>query len=620
VFIAGALSIGELARAQDRASLAVPLVIDGSNGPLLRVVTVQNAEPDEKAPIDVAPFETVQKPERAEPPPAKPAPQIPVLREDKANAAKAERGSEALEADKGGKPEAQDDGAKELVGPKQSDPFAKLAKATEVKKVFRETPKDLPPIDELAALRSRQMIEISGSPGIDLASFIQDLPESEGVIQVEVLRADEAVAFALKHNFEVASSRQKKIGARWEEVGAVGQFFPKAEFSRGIGKQRSTPAGFNQNNIRVPDNSHHYKERIWSVTQPIIDLSLISDLLARHNLASSAAAEEQGTRERVALDTVKSYYRLIMYSLTMSFAAEYQKQLDGLTGRMEARVSGGGAAQAELDRIKARSLLVESSIIDAQNNLESTLFEFRRLTGVDARYLTIPSNYLPFVPSNVDDIVRRAVEGNPEFLTSIYRANAAEFDIATFLNRSLPKLQFQISSTRTYNSGGSALDFEATDGGPFAYQNEKKAMMVLSWAFNPTVDIPQTFAGYAKSREEFYKSVDIRKRVEEATRASFSALRTANTRISPMLEAVQASGKVVDAFELQYQDANRSVLDLLDAYERLFQAKRDLVAIMTTEAMAGYQLRRQMGDIVNAVTTMENRDKDGNIHSMNKKN
>lgn len=593
VFIAGALSVSALAKAQGGTSQGSPLVIDGRNGPLLRVVS----QPD----LDPQPFES-QNTNSPEPPPAKAAPLAPVVPEELSK----------------GEGKARE--RAEPVGPQIPSMRASPIKVSPVKNPAQEAEKQSPVNSELSSERSRRIIEIAGSPGIDLSAFVQDLPENEDIIQVDAIRVDEAVAFALKNNFEVASARQKKIGARWEEAGAVGQFFPKAELSRGIGKQRSSPAGFNHNNIRVGDNSHHYRERIWTVTQPIIDLSLISDLLSRHNLASAASADAQGTRERVALDTVKAYYRLIMYSLTMAFAADYQKQLDGLTLRMSARVEGGGAAQAELDRIKARSLMVESSIIDAQNNLESTLYEFRRLAGVDARFLVIPTNFLPFVPGNVEDIIKRAISGNPEFLTAIHRANAAEFDIATALNKSLPKLQFQVTGTRTYNSGGSALDFEATDGGPFAYQNERKAMMVLNWAFTPMVDIPQSIATHAKSREEFYKSVDIRKRVEEATRASFSAMRTAGGRIPPMQEAVQTSAKVVEAFELQYQNANRSVLDLLDSYERLFQSKRDLVAIMTTEAVAGFQLRRQMGDMADAVVMTENRGREGSVSPDSEKN
>lgn len=559
------------------------IVIPGANGPLLRVVTRSEGELDEddakaRTSDRGLPSPTSDKSSGNEPSPAQAAPKIPVDREP--------------------------------AGPNLPSPNpSPSAKGKEREALSEAAPENAPLPEEMSAERSKLLVKMNGSSTIDLSSIVKTLPKSADIVQAAELRVDEAVAYSLKNNFEIAASRQKKIGSRWEEVGAVGQFFPRAELTRGVGKQRSSPAGFNDaNDQRIKDNSHHYRERVWSVTVPIVDLSLISDLLSRHNIASAAAAEEMGTKEKIALDTVKDYYRLIMYSLNMLFADEYKKQLEGLTERMAARVEGGGSAQAELDRVRARALMAQSSIIDARNNLESTLFEFRRLTGVDAEKLALPANFLPFVPNDVEAISKKSIAGNPDYLTAVYRANAAEFDIATFLNRSLPKLQFQLTSTRTYNSGGSALDFEATDGGPFAYQNEKKAMLVLSWAFNPTVDIPQALSGLAKSREEFYKSVDIRKRVDETVRASYSAMRTATSRVDPMLQAMQSSQKVVDAFEVQYQNANRTVLDLLDAYERLYQAKKDLVSIMTTEAVAGYQLRRQMGELVQAIVTIEDRD------------
>jgi adhesin transport system outer membrane protein len=574
-----------VAFAQSSESAQNDVVIHGANGPLLRVVTRSEGMPDEDFGSATEghslPSDANDKKNGNEPPPASGAPQIPVSREP----------------------------AGPNLPASSSAPLKASTRNDKSEELNEASPENAPLPEVISAERSKQLVKMSGSPSIDLAEIVSKLPKTEDIVQADELRVDEAVAFSLKNNFEVAAVRQKKIGSRWEEVGAFGQFFPRGELTRGVGKQRSTPAGYNDaNDVRIPDSRHHYRERIWSVNFPIVDLGLISDLLSRHHIASAAAAEEQGVKEKVALDTVKGYYRLIMYSLHLQFAEEYKKQLDGLTERMAARVAGGGAAQAELDRVQARALMAQASIIDARNNLESTLFEFRRLTGVEAKKLVMPTNLLPYVPNDVEAIVKKAVVGNPDVLTAVYRANAAEFDIATFLNRSLPKLQFQLTSTRTYNSGGSAFDFNATDGGPFAYQNEKKAMLVLSWVFNPTVDLPQAMAGFAKSREEFYKTVDIRKRVDETVRTSYSAMQTAASRVDPMLQAVSSNEKVVVAFEAQYQNANRTVLDLLDAYDHLFQAKKDLVYIMVTEAVAGYQLRRQMGELVQAIVTIEDRD------------
>lgn len=425
---------------------------------------------------------------------------------------------------------------------------------------------------------------------------------------VDVLRLDQSVAFTLKNNFEVLAAGAKTDAGDWEVAGAYAAYLPTITYSRSTGKEKSAPASYSLNDVRVQDSKHHRRDTSLSLSQPLVDLSLISDILLRHKSQKAVDLEAVGTRERVALQTIVAYYKIIQARLFMRFSEEYKGRLDNLNQLMTSRVEGGGAAQADLDRIKARSVAAQSAIIETKSEFDAALDEFRRLTGVTPLQLQIPASLLPDVPENLEVALNRAIKANPEYLLSLVQAEVQEAESDKAYSRFLPKLTFELTKTRTWNAGGAALGNPAAGGDDiFPYQNEKRAMVVTSWTFSGGTEITQGLATGAKAREAGYKAQDTRARVEETVRISFNALTAANSRIPVLEQAIMSNARVVEAFEEQYRNGNRPLFDLLDAYERHYTSKLDLTRVLLSEAHAGHQLRRQMGELVSALKESEPR-------------
>jgi len=123
---------------------------------------------------------------------------------------------------------------------------------------------------------------------------------------------------------------------------------------------------------------------------------------------------------------------------------------------------------------------------------------------------------------------------------------------------------------------------------------------------NRRVDLGQGMANAAYSRQASANATDTRMRLEESVRVGFAALNSANAQIDAMGQAVEANTKVVSAFEEQYASGGRQLLDLLDAYERLYQAQSELARLLVSEATAGFLIRRQMGDLVDGILSRDN--------------
>lgn len=464
---------------------------------------------------------------------------------------------------------------------------------------------DAAPQPDRGAARSALLVHMLGDQPVVRLEQTNRQPDI-----VEALRLDEAVAFALKNNFEVQASAAKSDAADWEVVGAYASYLPTVTFSRSAGKERSQPAAYNIADKRVEDSSHRRRDKELSIRQPVVDLTLISDILLRHKSQSAADIEQQGTRERIALQTIGAFYKILQARLFIRFAEEHKAKLDKLNDLMKSRVEGGGAAQADLDRIKARSVSAQSAIIETRSEFDATMDEFRRLTGITPLQFQVPASLVPAPPADIETALTKALRGNPDYLLSIKQTEVQQQEGVKAYSRALPKVTFDVSQTRTWNAGGSGLG--VTDSGStdiFPYQNEKRAMLVTTWTFSGGSDIAQGLAASAKAREANYRSLDTRARVEELVRTSYNALTAAQSRIPVLEQAIESNGKVVAAFEEQYLNANRPLFDLLDAYERNYTARLDLTRVLIAEAQAGHQLRRQMGELVTALKESEPRAK-----------
>lgn len=454
---------------------------------------------------------------------------------------------------------------------------------------------------DLGIARSELMQSLlGGEKDVSLAVAQAEAPD-----YVDSLRLDQAVAMALKNNFEVLAAENKKIGTGWDVVAAMGQYAPQVKLTRASGTERSQPASINDaKGARVEDDRHHRRDVVLEISQPIVDLSVISDILQRNLTDDVAEAERLGVRERVAMDTVQSYFKLLSAVLTIRYAELYKGSLDSLMERMSARVAGGGASQADLERVRSRAVTAETAIISARSELESAQVEFRRLTGVLPLKVRVPARLMPQLPDAPEAALSRAVAANPEYRASSLQADVTQMESYKAYSRALPKLSFEVSRTTSYNAGGSSKG-NPIDGGPWAYQHENLAMLVMTWQFNGGSDVLGGVGYGFRAKEAQYKTMDVRKRIEESMSNSYTALHAADKRIRATRSALRANLQVAQSFEAQYLAASRPLFDLLDAYERLYSSRVELVRLLVAEAQAAYQVRRQMGELVGAVLGSE---------------
>jgi outer membrane protein TolC len=194
----------------------------------------------------------------------------------------------------------------------------------------------------------------------------------------------------------------------------------------------------------------------------------------------------------------------------------------------------------------------------------------------------------PDLPSGLPDSVAEvlaAVDGHPAVRAATFAVAAADADIDTALAALKPRLTLRGDAGYVDDPGGEA-----------DWQSDVSVGAVL------TVPLYQGGGEYARIRqsrqaltEERFNLQAARRDVEEESGSAWQSLVTARARQESLARQVEAAALALDGVQQEARVGTRTVLDVLDAEQELFEAD---VAITTAErdvVVAGYRVLAGMG-------------------------
>jgi adhesin transport system outer membrane protein len=120
-------------------------------------------------------------------------------------------------------------------------------------------------------------------------------------------------------------------------------------------------------------------------------------------------------------------------------------------------------------------------------------------------------------------------------------------------------------------------------------------MLVANWAlFEGGRTLQLTAERQARKEEVAYKLDDMQRRLVQALSAQYAALATVRDRIDLGYAEFEALKAALVAVSARMLSGNQSLLDLLDVYDRIYQARVRLVALHVQEFTAASQIIRNI--------------------------
>ncbi len=355
------------------------------------------------------------------------------------------------------------------------------------------------------------------------------------------------------HAFEAADS---------ERDVAFGAFLPRLDVSAGVGRD-------------------HYKEPVQTrgnrnsatvtLTQLIYDGFATSNEVDRLDFARRVRLFElYDITESTTLEVVRAYADVLRHRSLTALSEENYVRHRSVYSQITDKTNAGVGRRVDLEQAAGRLALAESNLLTDTSNLYDVSARFQRLVGtVPGANMEMPSDLNKNMPPNLNSALKIA-DRNPALLAAIENVRSANSSAKIRNAAFQPRFDFRLRSDRGENL--------SSNTGPTGDTQSNSAEVVMTWnLFNGGSDR----ARVRQYAEQINVARDLRDKTCRDLRQTLSIAYNDTRKLTEQLVYLDqhqlSIEKARDAYRMQFDIGQRSLLDVLDTENELFQAKRAYV-------------------------------------------
>jgi len=420
-----------------------------------------------------------------------------------------------------------------------------------------------------------------------------DLPEPDGGLGVSVARKGESelqktifampdlVGVGLDFSPELRAIRARQESARQRLSKTRADLLPTFSSRFADGKETT-------NSLSLRNDKHDYSNNSLRLTQPLFNYPAYETFLATQGTLNAALLRSQASEGEVSMSLVQAVVNLVMARVTVSFADELLNNLSDILKYQEQRTQSGASSQADLERARSRVLAARQSRLEQQANYKSALLQAERLLGFAPQKLSLPYlNELPPLPRSQAEMREVALRENAEIGALRAEVEAQQSQVRAQYGRALPSVVASLEDDRSTNNG------------VIGKRQDQRALVVMNWTFS--LGGKEYFAGKEAAAdlvELQNKLAQNEQRIIQSIDTDFALLQASTLRINLGQQEQASALRVTEAVREQLK-AGRipSILEVLDASDRLYQARNKLTQSLGQQMLAQAQLLRHMGQL-----------------------
>ena len=324
------------------------------------------------------------------------------------------------------------------------------------------------------------------------------------------------------------------------------------------------------------------------VRQILFDgLFSINEIWRQAARVDAAASRVRERTELLALDAAEAYIDVIRYMRLVTLANENVAAHRTLLSNVDARFQGGRAGEGDLQQVRER---VEAALaVQAQfrQQFDEARGVFRRAVGIEPHNLRAPAR-LAGLPSSKDQALAITLRGNPTIQAAQADRDAAKHGFDATAAAFVPTVTFEGRSSWGRNTAST-----------FGDRTDTSAMVVASWdIFRGGQDAWRRAEMSERLSEQSMRHARLQRGAFESIDKAWAARTITSDRIAALLRQIDSDRKVIIAYQKEYELGQRSLIDLLNAQNQLFNASVSLQSTIGVAVFADYQLLAAMGHLL----------------------
>ena len=459
--------------------------------------------------------------------------------------------------------------------PGPADSAAQPAPSAEAAAGGGDPPETDPRIDDSAAAA----IAAADADADPVAAPAPDKP-------AETESLTDAIVASLKGNPEIQIALAQQDDALYGVDEARAGYLPHVDVTAAWGHEfaRSVPQAPTQ---------RYRSEATISLNQNLWDFGVTINDIKRARATYRSA--QWGTREKIeaiSYDIANAYLGVLqqqkLVSLTEGEIAAVKKILRIVTVQKDL----GLTTSADVERAQTRLDNIRSQLLDRGSALQQAREAYKRLTDhVPSHAADVPAAGQA-LPESADAAVDMIDTHSPRLAQAVEDRRSLDKQYDSQADSTLPRIGLTVAS-----------DYKQDVLGSTGRAIDARAMVTFSYRlYNGGATTATKRRIGARLRQADYELDRRRREVEQDLRIDYSALGAAHEKIATIDAEITSAERVADLYKQQFRGGRRTVFDLLDSEQLLFDARAKQIANQIALRAAEYRVLQKLGGLFDLVS------------------
>jgi len=362
----------------------------------------------------------------------------------------------------------------------------------------------------------------------------------------------------------------------------------------------SAQVGRNVQNVRASGSAieQTYNSNQWQLvaSQAVFNYQAWALVQQANAAVKAAQAQFNSAAQDLILRTANAYFDVLFARDTLSFAEAKKRANRRQFDQAEQRFKVGLDAITSVYEAKAAYDQSVAEVISAQNNQINQNENLRKLTKHVFEYLSpLRDSSIPLIrpePDNIDEWVNTGLKQNYNLFAAKYSLQAARENIKAQSAANWPTFAIQGNSNQVHNIGGSSNVFV-----PAEQMTSNVALAMNFPAFQGGLVVAKTrqaqfdFQSASERLEKIYRDVIVDSRI------AFNNIIDLISKIKADRQTIISTENSLESTEAQFQVGTRTMVDVVNAQQKLFDAQRLLASDQYSFIRAILLLKFQAGTL-----------------------
>ncbi|KTD60284.1 outer membrane protein TolC [Legionella santicrucis] len=343
----------------------------------------------------------------------------------------------------------------------------------------------------------------------------------------------------------------------------------------------------------------YYNSRMWQVSasQAIFNFQAWAKVQQAKASVKAAQAIFNDAAQDLILRTAKAYFDALYAQDTLNFAEAKKRANKRQYDQAQQRFQVGLDPITSVYEAKAAYDQSVATVIASRNNQINQNENLRKLTNhVYDSIAPLRNAKIPLIkpePNYADQWVDTGLKQNYKLLSAKYNLEVARENVKALSAGNWPVISLQGNTTETTNSLNTT-----TDNNPLLPVNQKQSTVGLALNFpvyqgglvrSQTRQAKHNFQAASEQVEQAYREVVVNSRI------AFNTITDGISKVKADRQSVISQRNSLESTEAQFEIGTRTMVDVVNAQQRLFEAQNLLAndqynlinAVLTLKYQAG---------------------------------